>query len=137
MTEAVNDYLAIVRSAIAEAVGVEEDEVQPEASILGDLGAESIDLLDALFRIEQVAGVKIQASEIADQLQGGLSDEEFEGPGGIITAAGLDQLRKVLPQIDTGELAGKLVAEDIITLFTVANLAGMVAQRAAEAVHAP
>ena len=86
MTEAVNDYLAIVRSAIAGAVGVEEDEVQPEASILGDLGAESIDLLDALFRIEQVAGVKIQASEIADQLQGGLSDEEFEGPGGIITA---------------------------------------------------
>ena len=136
MTEAVNDYLAIVRSAIAAAVGVEEDEVQPEARIFGDLGAESIDLLDALFRIEQVAGVKIQASEIADQLQGGLSDEEFEGPGGIITAAGLDQLRKVLPQIDTGELAGKLVAEDIITLFTVANLAGMVAQRAAEAVHA-
>ena len=136
MTEAVNDYLAIVRSAIAGAVGVEEDEVQPEASILGDLGAESIDLLDALFRIEQVAGVKIQASEIADQLQGGLSDEEFEGPGGIITAAGLDQLRKVLPQIDTGELAGKLVAEDIITLFTVANLAGMVAPRAAAAVHA-
>jgi acyl carrier protein len=136
MTEAVNDYLAVVRSAIAAAVGVEEDEVQPEARIFGDLGAESIDLLDALFRIEQMAGVKIQASEIADLLQGGLSDEEFEGPGGIVTAAGLDQLQKVLPQIDPSELAGKLFADDIITLFTVTNLVDMVAQRAAEAVHA-
>jgi acyl carrier protein len=136
MTEAATDYVAIVRAAVAEALGIEETEVEPAATILGDLGAESIDLLDVLFRIEQVAGVKIQTSDIADLLQGGLSDEEFEGSGGIITPAGLDQLRKVLPQIDTGELAGKLVAEDIITLFTVTNLADMVAQRAAEAVHA-
>jgi acyl carrier protein len=113
-------------------VGVDEDEVASDATILGDLGAESIDLLDALFRVERLAGVKIQATEIADLLQGGLSDEEFEEPDGIVTDAGLDQLQRVLPQIDPAALRGKVAADDIMTLFTARNLADMVAQRAAE-----
>jgi acyl carrier protein len=136
MPDARIDYLAIVRTALAAAVGVDEDEARPAATILGDLGAESIDLLDALFRIERLAGVRIQADEIADLLSGGLSDEEFEGPDGIVTTAGLDQLQKVLPQIDKAELEGKLVADDIMTLFTVENLASMVAQRATAAADA-
>ncbi len=126
-------YLALVRTAVAEAIGEEPDEVPPDATILGQLGAESIDLLDALFRIERLSGVKIQATEIAALLQGALSDEEFEGPDGVITAAGLDRLQQVLPQIDRAALAGTLVADDIMTLFTVRNLAYMVAERAGSA----
>jgi acyl carrier protein len=126
----------MVRTALAEALGVDEDEVELTATILGDLEAESIDLLDALFRIERLAGVKIDAAEIADLLQGGLSDEEFEGPDGIVTTAGLDQLQRALPQIDKAALQGKLVADDIMRLFTVENLASMVTQRAAAAADA-
>jgi acyl carrier protein len=136
MTEAVTDYLSIVRAAVAEALGIDVDEVKPTATIVGDLGAESIDLLDLLFRVERGTGLRIQAGEIADLLQGGLSDEEFEGEGGVITTVGLEKLSKALPQIDTGELAGKLVADDIITLLTVANLADVVTARAAEATRA-
>jgi acyl carrier protein len=130
MTETATDYLAIVRAALADAVGVDEDDVTPAATILGDLEAESIDLLDALFRIERAAGVKLEADEIADLLSGGLSDEEFEGPDGMVTAAGLDQLQRALPQIDKAALEGRLPADDVLRLFTVANLASMVAQRA-------
>src|SRR5919198_903333 len=136
MTATATDYLAMVRTALAEALGVDEDEVELTATILGDLEAESIDLLDALFRIERLAGVKIDAAEIADLLQGGLSDEEFEGPDGIVTTAGLDQLQRALPQIDKAALQGKLVADDIMRLFTVENLASMVTQRAAAAADA-
>ncbi|ROO51993.1 phosphopantetheine binding protein [Micromonospora sp. Llam0] len=132
----ITDYVAVLRPALAEAVGLEESDIEPSATILGDLGAESIDLLDVLFRVERVVGVKISATEIADLLQGDLSDDEFEGPGGIVTAAGLDQLQRVLPQIDKAELAGRLVADDIMNLFTVENLAYLVAQRAAMAADA-
>ena len=131
MTEAVTDYLSIVRAAVAEALGIDVDEVKPTATIVGDLGAESIDLLDALFRIERQAGVKIQATEIADLLAGELGEEEFEGPDGMVTDAGLDQLHRVLPQIDKHELRGKLAADDVMSLLTVENLASMLARRLA------
>ena len=52
-----------VRDAVIGALGVSEDEVTPGASLLGELGAESIDLLDILFRLERKLGVKIQASD--------------------------------------------------------------------------
>lgn len=58
------DYVAIVRPALAEAEGVDEGEMKPEATLVGDLGAESIDLLDVLFRVERLAGVRIQLTEI-------------------------------------------------------------------------
>ena len=41
-----------VRECLVDALGVEEDEVKPAASLVGDLGAESIDFLDIIFRFE-------------------------------------------------------------------------------------
>ena len=54
---------------------------------MDDLGAESIDLLDILFRIERSTGVKIQASDLGDEIQGGIPDDEF-GAGGNVSAQG-------------------------------------------------
>ncbi len=120
---------AAVQSAVAEALSVSDDEATPDATLLGDLGAESIDLLDILFRVERKAGVKIQASELAAWVQGGIPDEEFGDDNGMISAKGLAQLKKVMPQIDPDALAGKLEAEKVLSLFTVGNLSDLVAQR--------
>jgi acyl carrier protein len=125
--EEINDA---VQSAVVDALGVSEDEVTPDATLLGDLGAESIDLLDILFRLERKVGVKIQASDLAAYVQGGIPDEEFGDENGIITAQGLTQLKKVMPQIDTSAMAGKLEAEKVMGLFTVQNLVDMVVHRA-------
>jgi acyl carrier protein len=119
-----------VKFAVAEALGLDDDEVTPESTLLGDLGAESIDLLDILFRVERNLGVKIEAGDLAEHIQGGIPDEEFGDVDGLITAAGLAQLAKVMPQIDPDELAGKLAAERVIGLFTVDNLASLVLARA-------
>jgi acyl carrier protein len=118
-----------VKDAVVGALGIDEDEVTPEATLLGELGAESIDLLDILFRIERKVGVKIQASDLAAYVQGGIPDEEFSDQNEIISAKGLAQLKKVMPQIDTEALTGKLQAQKVLTLFTVQNLADMVDQR--------
>ena len=119
-----------VKEAVAEALALDEDEVTPDATLMDDLGAESIDLLDILFRIEKSTGVKIQASDLGDHIQGGIPDEEFGDENELVTRKGLDQLNKVMPQIDPDEMEGKLKAEEVIQHFTVQNLVDMVAERA-------
>lgn len=121
---------AAVLDAIAIALGVDDDEVTREATLLGELGAESIDLLDILFRIERATGVKIEAGDLAEHIQGGIPDDEFGDEAGIVNERGLAHLKTVMPQIDVDALAGKLPAEEVISLFTVGNLADLVAERA-------
>ena len=71
--------------------------------------------------------MKIQAADLAAHVQGGIPDDEFGDAAGKITPKGLAQLKKVMPQIDADELAGKLEAEKVMSLFTVENLTDMVA----------
>jgi acyl carrier protein len=69
------EFFPQVREAVAEALGLDEDEVTPDATLLDELGAESIDLLDMLFRLERTTGVKIQASDLAGYVQGSIGRE--------------------------------------------------------------
>ena len=126
---ATTEIQSAVQEAVVGALGVSEDEATPDATLMDDLGAESIDLLDILFRIERSTGVKIQASDLGEYIQGGIPDDEFGDEAGIVSEKGIDQLKKVMPQINADELRGKLEAEKVITLFTVGNLADMVAAR--------
>ena len=122
-----------VQESVSGALGVGDDEVTPDATLMDDLGAESIDLLDILFRIERSTGVKIQASDLGEHIQGGISDDEFSDENEVITDKGFEQLKTVMPQIDPDELRGKLKAEEVINHFTVQNLADLVTQRAGSA----
>ncbi|GAB4586313.1 acyl carrier protein [Nocardia sp. NPDC127526] len=117
-----------VREIVAEAVALDVDEVGADATLFGEVGAESIDLLDILFRIERRLGVKITTNELSERIQGGIPDEQFGTDDGLVSDIGLAQLEKVMPQIDPAELSGKLPAEDVMSLFTVRNLANMVEQ---------
>ena len=121
-----DEIATAITSAVEEALGLDTDEAAGDATLLDDLGAESIDLLDILFRIERALGVKIQASQLHQYIQGGIPDEQFGDENEIITAAGLAQLKRVMPQIDTDELAGNLQATKVMGLFTVDNLIDLV-----------
>jgi acyl carrier protein len=126
------EYLPQVRTAVAEALGIDEDEVTPTATLLDELGAESIDLLDMLFRLQRTTGVKIQASDLADYVQGGIADDEFgDEENDVITPVGMAQLKIVMPQIVTMDLDGKLAPEKVMSYFTVENLVDLVVSRAA------
>jgi acyl carrier protein len=123
------DIDAAVKEAVVEALALDDDEVTPESTLMDDLGAESIDLLDILFRIEKSTGVKIEASDLGDYIQGGIPDDEFSDDNQVISDKGAEQLHKVMPQVNPGDVAGSLDAEEVITLFTVANLTEMVKSR--------
>ena len=59
-----DEVFAKVRTALTEALGVDDEEVVPEATMVGDLGAESIDFLDIVFRLEKSFGIEIPRSEL-------------------------------------------------------------------------
>lgn len=123
------DVDSAVKEAVVEALALDDDEVTPESTLMDDLGAESIDLLDILFRIEKGTGVKIEASDLGDYIQGGIPDDEFSDANEVISAKGAEQLKKVMPQTDPADIEGTLKAEEVMTLFTVQNLVDMVKTR--------
>src|SRR5437764_1060313 len=117
-----------VQSIIAEALYVDATEVTPEASLMKDLGAESIDFLDIVFRLEKAFGIKIPKGDIEKKARGGLSDEEF-AVGGIIQPAGLEALRAAMPEVDPGALRRGLNVRDIAGLFTAQTFERMVQEQ--------
>lgn len=116
------------RGHVADALGIDPGEVTEGASFAGDLGAESLDMLDMLFRVEKSLGVRITMADIGVRIRGGLSVEEF-AQDGKVTPAGLAQLRRALPQVNLEALNGDLAADNVFTLFTVRNLVDLVEER--------
>jgi acyl carrier protein len=114
-----------VRDIIADALYLEKDEVTKEASLMKDLGAESIDFLDIVFRLEKEFGIKIPKGEIERRAKGNLTDAEF-AVDGKLTEKAIAQLRKRMPEVSPEKLVKGLLVRDIPALFTVATFAAMV-----------
>src|SRR5215471_8709328 len=89
-----------VADIVADALGCEKAEVQPQASLIDDLGAESIDFLDIVFRLERGFKVKIPRGKIVEEARGELSEAQFE-QGGVVTEAGLQRLKSFLSEVPT------------------------------------
>lgn len=69
------DLREAVRGIVAEVLMVPLGDVRPASALVTDLGAESIDFLDLIFRIEEAVGKKIPISRweafVTDRLPGG------------------------------------------------------------------
>ena len=105
-----------VQGVLVEALAVDEDEVTPEATIFGDLGAESIDMLDIGFQLEQAFGVKIEQGEMFPE--GVTSDPEMVQDGKV-TPAGIAVLRERAPHIELSALEADPRLEKVRDIFTV------------------
>src|SRR5262245_10879386 len=106
-----------VSSTLVEALNVDEDEIKPEATLQGDLGAESIDFLDIVFRLEREFGIKIPRGELFPEsiFQG---DPEFV-QNGKVTTKGLSELRQRMPYADLSSFEKNPDVNGISDLFTV------------------
>ena len=121
---------------IADALYLEEDEVSSSSLMIADLGAESIDFLDIVFRLEQEFGIKIPRGEIQAKARGTLTEEEF-APNGIISEDGLDQLRSFFNESPANLIKEGMSQRDISNLFTVSTFAKVVDSILSEGVSAP
>lgn len=106
-----------VSATLVEALNVDEDEVTPDATLQGDLGAESIDFLDIVFRLEREFGIKIPRGELFPEsiFQG---DPEFVQDGKV-TEKGLNELRTRMPFANLSEFEKNPEVTHISDLFTV------------------
>jgi acyl carrier protein len=106
-----------VSAALVEALNVDEDEIQPSATLQGDLGAESIDFLDIVFRLEREFGIKIPRGELFPEsiFQG---DPDFV-QNGKVTDKGLAELRVRMPFADLTEFEKDRRVSHFGDVFTV------------------
>jgi acyl carrier protein len=114
-----------VAETIADALGCETEQVKLEASLIDDLGAESIDFLDIVFRLERGFKVKIPRGKIVEEARGDLSEAEFE-TGGVVTPAGVERLKTFLSEVPPERFKSSLKTADIPRLFTVETFCKMV-----------
>jgi acyl carrier protein len=111
-----DEVFSKVRETLVEALGVDEHEVTPSATLAGDLGAESIDFLDIVFRLEKNFNIKIPREDL---FPASLASDESFVKDGMVTAEGIDELRKRMPHADVESFAKDPKAERIWDLFTV------------------
>lgn len=105
-----------VREVLVEALGVDDDEVTPGASLTADLGAESIDFLDIVFQLEQAFGFKIQQGELFPE---NVTQDPTYVQDGKVTPDGLAALRERLPHIDFAALEADPKVTKVAEVFTV------------------
>jgi len=106
-----------VSATLVDALNVDEGDIKPTATLKGDLGAESIDFLDIVFRLEREFGIKIPRSELFPEsiFQG---DPEFV-EGGRLTDKGMEELKTKMPYADVSKLGKNPDINALNDLFTV------------------
>lgn len=112
-----DEIYAKVSGTLIEALNVDEDQVKPEATLQGDLGAESIDFLDIVFRLEREFGIKIPRGEL-------FPESIFQGDpdmvqDGRLTPKGLTELKTRMPYADLTRFEQNPDFEGLRDLFTV------------------
>jgi len=106
-----------VQQVLVDALGVDDDEVTPQATLMADLGAESIDFLDIVFRLEKAFDIKIPREELfpAETL---MNNPDFV-ENGKLTPAGLAELKTLMAHTDISDFENDPDINKISDLFTV------------------
>lgn len=126
MTE--NDVVEKIRDCLVEVLGINKEEIKPDSSLINDLGAESLDLLDLVFRLEQTFDIRLSRGEIEARARKALSEEEFE-TNSVLTPQALENLKKELPEVSEEKFKPGLKSGDIAQLFTVRTFARLVKEK--------
>ena len=113
-----------VKEVMVDALGLDDDEVTEGATLMGDLGAESIDFLDIVFRLEKSFGIKVPREELfpADSL---MSNPDYVS-NGKLTENGLAEFKAKMPHTDFTTFEADPDVNKLPDLFTVASIVNFV-----------
>ena len=112
-----------VQEALVDALGVEDDEVTPEATLQGDLDAESIDFLDIVFRLEKAFDIKIERGELFPEDI--LTSTDYVEDGRV-NAAGIAKLKERMPFADLSKFEADPVVQNLGKQLTVQDMCNFV-----------
>ena len=125
-----DDIFEKVKECLVEALSVDEDEVTREASLTRDLGAESIDFLDIIFRLEKAFGIKIPRGDLFPE---GLQTNPVYVQNGRLTIEGLAELKRRLPYADITKFSANPMVSNLGDIFTVGMIVGYIETRVPKA----
>ena len=115
-----------IQETLVEALGVDEDEVTEDATLVADLGAESIDFLDILFRLEKAFDIKSPREELFPQDI--LTSADFVEDGKL-NDAGLAELKKRMPFADLDKFAENPKVQEFGNILTVGDIARFITSK--------
>ena len=117
-----------VKVALIDALSVDDDEVTPDATMVGDLGAESIDFLDIVFKLEKEFDIQIPRDELfPDDI---LTSTEYVQDGSV-TQDGIAKLKERMPFADLSKFEANPQVQDFGNLLTVQDLCNYVSSKVA------
>ena len=126
MAKSRDEIFAQVQSTLVDALGVDQEEVTEHATLTQDLGAESIDFLDIVFRLEKSFAIKIPRGEL-------FPDDVVNNPdfveNGAFTKAGLEQMKAAMPHADFSEFEKDPSVDSVPSLFTVRTIVNYVERK--------
>lgn len=122
-----------IQETLSQALGVEKADIHQESSLVRDLGAESIDFIDILFRLEKTFDIKIPNGELFPANL--LNDERFVTQGKV-TPAGLDELKSKVPYLDLESFSKDPQVSKMGDYFTVRMIMNYIKDRLSKSANA-
>ncbi len=108
-----------VQAALVDALGVDDDEVTQEATMVGDLGAESIDFLDIVFKLEKAFGIKVPREELFPE---DILTNASYVKDGKVTETGISELKTRMPWANLSKFEANPRVQDFGDVLTVGDL---------------
>lgn len=129
-TQTRDEIFEKVQQALVDALSVEEDEVTEKATLTGDLQAESIDILDIVFRLEKAFNIKISQEELTPRDI--LTNPEYMN-NRKLNPAGLAALKERVKYADFSKFEQDPDIDKILDVFTVGTIVSFVEEKLASA----
>lgn len=123
-----------IQECLAGALGLSAEEIRPESSLVRDLGAESIDFIDILFRLEKAFDIKIPSGEL---FPANLLNENGMVQEGRLTPGGLKALAARMPYLDLSEFAKDPQVSKLAEQFKVQMILNYIRERVAKGIQSP
>jgi acyl carrier protein len=124
-----DEIYAKVKDVLVDALAADEDDVSSESRLTKDLGAESIDFLDIVFKLEQAFGIKISQGELFPE---GVTQDPKYVQGGKLTPEGIAALKARLPHVDFAAFEKDPQLTKVAEVFTVETLVRFVEKKLAK-----
>ncbi|MBF0499197.1 MAG: acyl carrier protein [Candidatus Riflebacteria bacterium] len=125
-----------LRDLIKNVLGIASDKIRMESALVTDLGAESIDLLDLSFLIEDTFGIVIEPNEFEKDVKKRIPGGAYEKDG-YLTDEAIAELRMALPEVDQSRLTKGLRKAEIPSLLTVSVFVRLIARKISEPSKSP
>lgn len=117
-----------MKDVLENALGADSDEITMDATLIGDLGAESIDFLDISFKLEQEFSIKIDQGELFPE---NLMSDDTLVVDGKLTDKAMEVLREKMPHVDFAKLDEQRSVDQLSEVFTVGSLVSFIERKTA------